>query len=384
MGNNRFKLSDMIPNAWFYKLKDMSKSRKRNGHHVMKNKASSPTSSQRSQPTRYSHYFSIEPNKYGKLYNSPVFTKHSDNTFIDSPRRSSKRRAKRKTIYKPSPTVLVSSPVMETCSCHSTSNWIKPKNQTQYSPNYYVNSLESSSESNLHEFVSSESDESDKFTVPDLLSGLPSESSCRVSSSTNDIIIDMKNEPFIENFDGFDTISQLGLAPILTKPVRLDDKVIEATELRRACKLDELRTHQSPSVKIDKEENSVGKRERKTSSVARISSSNSSGIKLRVNSPKLASKKVQAYARRSVSSKANRGSMSTSFPDGFAVVKSSLDPQRDFRESMVEMIVENNIWAPKALENLLACYLSLNSRDYHDLIVKAFEEIWYDMAQLKM
>ena len=124
MGNNRFRLSDMMPNAWFYKLKDMSKSRKRNGPHVMKNKVASPTTSQRSQP-RYSHYFSIEPNIAGKLYKSPIFyTKHSDNTFTDSPR-SSKRKAKRKTIYKPSPTV-VSSPVMESFSCHSTHNWIKP------------------------------------------------------------------------------------------------------------------------------------------------------------------------------------------------------------------------------------------------------------------
>ncbi|KAK7387290.1 hypothetical protein VNO78_27977 [Psophocarpus tetragonolobus] len=382
MGNNRFRLSDMMPNSWFYKLKDMSKSRKRNGPHVMKNKVASPTTSQRSQP-RYSHYFSTEPNIAGKLYNSPIYTKHSDNTFTDSPRRLSKRRTKIKTIYKPSPTV-VSSPVIESFSCHSTYNWIKP-NQPE-SPDYDLASLESSSESNLHEYLSSDS-ECDKFTIPDLLSGVASECSCRVSSSTNDIIIDMKNEPFngnSENLDGFETISQLGLAPILTKPTKFDDKVIEGTELRRSTKFDELKSHQSLSVKISKEESSRTKRERKTSPIARISSANSTGIKLRVNSPKLASKKVQAYARRSVSSKAGKASMTTGFPEGFAVVKSSLDPQRDFRESMVEMIMENNIRASKDLENLLACYLSLNSREYHDLIVKAFEQIWYDMAQLRM
>ena len=67
----------------------------------------------------------------------------------------------------------------------------------------------------------------------------------------------MKNEPFTGNsdsLDGFDTISQLGLAPILTKPVKFDDKVIEATELRRSTKFDELKSHQSLSVKISKEE----------------------------------------------------------------------------------------------------------------------------------
>ncbi|KAL2333061.1 hypothetical protein Fmac_014274 [Flemingia macrophylla] len=376
MGNNRFRLSDMMPNAWFYKLKDMSKSRKRNGTHAMKIKVTSPTT-----PQRCSHYFSNEPNIAGKLYNSPIFTKHSDNTFSDSPRRSSsKRRGKRKTIYKPSPTTHATSPVIESFSCHSSNNWIKPNQPL--SPEYYLSSLESSSESN-NEYASSES-ECDKFTIPDLLNGVASECSCRVSSSTNDIIIDMKSEPFTENLDGFDTLSQLGLAPILTKPVKFNDKVIEATELRRSTRFDEVKAHQPLSVKIGKEESSRTKRERKTSPIARISSANSTGIRLRVNSPKLASKKVQAYARRSVSSKTCKASVNTGFPEGFAVVKSSLDPQRDFRESMVEMIVENNIRASKDLENLLACYLSLNSREYHDLIVKAFEQIWYDMAQLRM
>ncbi|KAJ1378817.1 Ovate protein family, C-terminal [Sesbania bispinosa] len=282
MGNNRFRLSDMIPNAWFYKLKDMSRSRKRNGPHVMKSKATSPTTSQRSLP-RYSHYFSTEPIR----------------------------------------------------------------------------------------------------AAPDC--------SCRVSSSTNDIIIDMNNESFpgnSEKLDGFDTISQLGLAPILTKPVKFDDKVIEAKESRSSTSTelddDDFQIDQSFSIKISKEESSRTQRRRKSSHIARKSSPNSTGIRLRINSPKLASRKIQACARRSVSSSANKASKNAGFPDGFAVVKSSFDPQSDFRESMVEMIVENNIRASKDLEDLLACYLSLNSSEYHDIIVKAFEQIWYDMAQLRM
>ncbi|WVY94684.1 hypothetical protein V8G54_033772, partial [Vigna mungo] len=195
-------------------------------------------------------------------------------------------------------------------------------------------SSESSYESNFHEYVSSKS-ECDKFTILDLLNGVSSECSCRVSSSTNDIVIDMKNEPFTgnsQNLDGFDTISQLGLRPILTKLVKFDDKVIEAIELRRSTKFDEINSHQSQAIKVSKEESSRTKRDRKISPVSRISFANSTG------------KKVQAYAR-SVSSKAGKASVDTGFPEGFAVVKSSLDPQRDFRESMVEMIVENNIRA---------------------------------------
>jgi uncharacterized protein (TIGR01568 family) len=67
-----------------------------------------------------------------------------------------------------------------------------------------------------------------------------------------------------------------------------------------------------------------------------------------------------------------------------AVVKSSFDPQKDFRESMVEMIVENNIKASKDLEDLLACYLSLNSDEYHDLIIKVFKQIWFDLTDIKL
>lgn len=62
--------------------------------------------------------------------------------------------------------------------------------------------------------------------------------------------------------------------------------------------------------------------------------------------------------------------------ESFVVVKSSSDPQRDFQESMVEMIVENDIQSSKDLEELLACYLALNSREYHAVIVKVFEQIW--------
>ncbi|XWS17258.1 hypothetical protein CRYUN_Cryun33cG0052300 [Craigia yunnanensis] len=62
--------------------------------------------------------------------------------------------------------------------------------------------------------------------------------------------------------------------------------------------------------------------------------------------------------------------------DSFAVVKSSSDPYNDFRTSMVEMIVERQIFAAKDLEQLLQCFLSLNSYHHHRIIVEAFTEIW--------
>ncbi|MED6143364.1 hypothetical protein PIB30_005636 [Stylosanthes scabra] len=408
MGNNKFRFSDMIPNAWFYKLKDMSKSRKRNGshhhhNHVLKNKSNSkvtsPTASQRSHP-RCSNYLPNEPFiRAGKLYDTKI---HNSKDFFggnipfpftdsSSPRMSSsKRRSRRKTIYKPSPTVVVSS---SNSTFMANSNFDSAHNNLQ-SPDYDASSVESSSGSDddFNEYVYSES-ECDSFSVPDLLNGIDSNCSCRVSSSTNDIIIDMNNEHFKGNMgkkDGLETISQLGLAPIMTKSERFDDKVIEfeAAEFRRSSSEfdDELQGDESLNAKSSIEEiNGRAHRRRKSGHISRRPPTNSpTGIRLRVNSSKLASRKIQAYARKSVSSNGSKASRNAGFPDGFAVVKSSFDPQSDFRDSMLEMIIENNIRASKDLEDLLACYLSLNSTEFHDLIVKAFEQIWFEFAQLRM
>lgn len=67
--------------------------------------------------------------------------------------------------------------------------------------------------------------------------------------------------------------------------------------------------------------------------------------------------------------------------ESFAVVKCSYNPDQDFRDSMVEMIMEKGIRRPDDLEELLACYLTLNSNEYHDLIIKVFRQVWYDLNQ---
>ncbi|KAA8519607.1 hypothetical protein F0562_013948 [Nyssa sinensis] len=67
--------------------------------------------------------------------------------------------------------------------------------------------------------------------------------------------------------------------------------------------------------------------------------------------------------------------------DTFAVVKSSFDPQQDFRDSMLEMITEKGIRQPEQLEELLACYLTLNSEEYHDLIINVFRQVRFNLNQ---
>ena len=63
----------------------------------------------------------------------------------------------------------------------------------------------------------------------------------------------------------------------------------------------------------------------------------------------------------------------------FAVVRRTSDPQREFRASMVEMIVSKRIGRPEELETLLACYLSLNADEHHDCIVKVFRQVWFEL-----
>ncbi|KAI3524609.1 hypothetical protein L1887_03268 [Cichorium endivia] len=62
--------------------------------------------------------------------------------------------------------------------------------------------------------------------------------------------------------------------------------------------------------------------------------------------------------------------------DSVAVVKKSSDPHEDFRVSMLEMIVERQIFGAQDLENLLECFLSLNAKEYHKVIFEVFTEIW--------
>ncbi|CAK9178533.1 unnamed protein product [Ilex paraguariensis] len=62
--------------------------------------------------------------------------------------------------------------------------------------------------------------------------------------------------------------------------------------------------------------------------------------------------------------------------ESFAVVKKSEDPYEDFKRSMLEMILEKEMFEAKDLEELLQCFLSLNSSNHHAVIVEAFAEIW--------
>lgn len=62
--------------------------------------------------------------------------------------------------------------------------------------------------------------------------------------------------------------------------------------------------------------------------------------------------------------------------EGVAVEKDSDDPYLDFRRSMLQMILENEIYSKDDLRELLNCFLQLNAPYHHGVIVRAFTEIW--------
>ncbi|KAA8517524.1 hypothetical protein F0562_017846 [Nyssa sinensis] len=407
MGNYRFRLSDMIPNAWFYKLKDMGRTRKQNTIHPTKKKqpptSSSSTAAASTQPPepkqshlshqRKSYYFTREltppPTSDSTFYNnSPRSTKASDTHFpADPPRKSSNnRRSTRRN--RSSPRLVTSTATVSAgCSCRATiqSVWTKPDTTSEEYPN---SPLDSSSdlESLLPECGS------DRGLPADSFDGMVSWSSSCHCRLNNDIIIDMDDKPFNGQFDGFERIGEVELPPIITKqPFKFNDAINDmkkkkkkkkkdesnesTTITRSSAKFEERNANGSLFVKVVKENTISNSKEQRTSPVRRFSA-NSPGLKLRTNSPRIASRKIQAHGRKSVSSTTSSGSR-RSTSGTFAVVKSSSDPQTDFRDSMVEMILENNIRASKDLEELLACYLSLNSVEHHDVIINAFKQIWF-------
>ncbi|KAG6416674.1 hypothetical protein SASPL_124109 [Salvia splendens] len=73
------------------------------------------------------------------------------------------------------------------------------------------------------------------------------------------------------------------------------------------------------------------------------------------------------------------GVESSTIYNSFAVVKSSFNPQQDFRDSMVEMIQEKGIRHREELQELLAFYLTLNSDQHHDLIINVFQQVWFEL-----
>ncbi|VVA90242.1 unnamed protein product [Arabis nemorensis] len=308
MRNYKLRLSVMIPSKWFHKLKNMTNLRKKN--HPPYSLSTIKKENISSESKSLSHSSS---NSY---FSNRSHTSLEAKVLQISPRNSVyMMQSKRKSVYKPSP-----------ASSSSVSAGFN-KNKIKFLPNQDS----SAASSNL-----------------------------KLSSSAEDIIIDMRNRDFKKK---------------MFKEIKVSDSIKKACPASNRTK--ESRKIHHLSVKVnnkDKVEEEaacrIQKKHQKTSvSSGRRSSANSPRIKVRVSSPR-----VQVAPRRSKSR-----SQSRQVINSFAVIKSSLDPKKDFRESMVEMIAENNIRSYKDMEDLLACYLSLNPKEYQDLIIKVFVQVWLEV-----
>ncbi|CAL4953889.1 unnamed protein product [Urochloa decumbens] len=395
MGRHKFRLSDMIPNAWFFKLRDM---RARGGGAGGAAMAASPRVAAASRPLpstprqgawlphRASHYYT--PRAGDILLGSPSPLHHpkaSDTRFpplqLSPPRRSSRRRHHHRrrsvklaaaAVAPPSSSVtsstssgVASSSPASAGGCRCERGRRRPELMVVEAPetppcrrDMFVGGGYSSDDSDG-------GDDEDMKKKPavaarprgDKLDG-------KVFTSATEIIIDLrtKKKP--------DTKT---LPPIMTKPPRrhlvgggepdAEDKHIDV--------LKQVIRQTSPAP-----EQSKLKPRRSVSSARRL--------KTRANTPRLASPKKCKPPPPAITAACSPAPTKPPLAETFAVVKSSRDPRRDFRESMEEMIAENGIRSAADLEDLLACYLALNAAEYHDLIVEVFEHIWLTLSDVKV
>ncbi|PIN24146.1 hypothetical protein CDL12_03139 [Handroanthus impetiginosus] len=98
--------------------------------------------------------------------------------------------------------------------------------------------------------------------------------------------------------------------------------------------------------------------------------------KRRVLRPPPPAAELEIPARLSIFKKLIPCTVDGKVKESFAIVKRSDDPYEDFKNSMMDMILEKQMFDRKDLEQLLQCFLSLNSRNYHGIIVEVFSEIW--------
>ncbi|CAH8338191.1 unnamed protein product [Eruca vesicaria subsp. sativa] len=256
MGNYRFKLTELIPNAWFYKLRDMGRSRKNSTASpspIKKHQTVVPTPTTARSPRRRSSSYYSRPRK----------------TTPPPGKSAADRLPHRATTVSSAPKPVISD-LSSTSSDSSTAT-----GTVSFSPEF----------------------RSDQLLLPESSSHSP----CSCVSS--------KVPP-----------PELDLRPIITKPAN------------------------------------------KPTTVRKTAVSSPRGVRVRLRSPRISTSKSAVSSRRSR-----------------AVVKATVDPRRDFKESMEEMIAENKIRESKDLEELLACYLCLNSDEYHHIIINVFKQIWLDL-----
>ncbi|CAH8358716.1 unnamed protein product [Eruca vesicaria subsp. sativa] len=323
MGTHKFRFSDIMPHTWLYKLKGISRGSR---HHIPPSpKRLSTSSSTDASSSRNSL----------RLSSSPYL--HPQGSSSSPPKSPFKRKLKRKTVYKPSSRLKLSS---------SSSSFINPHVPLTTSRNHRSKPTSANTiilEPSLTTSRNHRSKPSSANAVSDSTVGSLSDP---VSSSSP------SDQHYVFSHD-----LESHSVDIKSSVKKLDDVSEDPSNSSTVL----VQTVKKPPLQI--------KTQKK---LKKPKASSSAGIRIRTNSPRIARKKTKG---RRMSPQPMKKEMAESF----AIVLTSMDPEKDFRESMTEMIVENKMKEQKDLEDLLACYLSLNSSEYHDIIIKAFEKTWFHL-----
>lgn len=372
MGRRRFRLADMMPNSWFYKLRDMRRPR---GHPpaVAGGGAASAAMLPSSSPP---------PQRGARSATRPA-----------SPRRGSVALPHRTSYYYPTRDRELPAPQpRDVATEEDRHRQLLPQHQQQSSPScsrggHRVGAVRVGrgleALAGAHDAHQSRrrdmyvgrdsSDEEDVCEVRRPAVIAPYSVSCKVIASETDIVIDLCS--------GGTADAERVLPPIVARPAMRE--VVRYELKDRHVDVDAADTTAAGGSSAS-EQGSKSHPRRPSVSVGRR-------LRTRVNSPRLASSTTRSSRKSSSKPTTTPGASprdKTTTPapppaplaESFAVVKSSADPRRDFRESMEEMIAEKGIRDAADLEDLLACYLALNAAEHHDLIVEVFEQIWASLA----
>ncbi|XP_066368175.1 transcription repressor OFP1-like [Miscanthus floridulus] len=374
MGRRRFRLADMMPNSWFYKLRDMRRPR---GHPPAV--ASGGTASAMLPSS------SPPPQRGARSATRPA-----------SPRRGSVALPHRTSYYYPTRDRELPAPEPRDATEEDRHRQRLP--QQQSSPpscsrrrhrlgavrvgrglealaGAHVDAHQSRRRRDMYvgRDGSDEDDDVDEVRRPAAIA--PYSVSCKVIASETDIVIDLCS--------GGTADAERVLPPIVTRQAMRE---VVRYEVKDRHVVDVADTTPAGGSSAS-EQGSKSHPRRPSVSVGRR-------LRTRVNSPRLASTTTRSSRKSSSKPTTTPGASprktTTTTPapppppaplaESFAVVKSSADPRRDFRESMEEMIAEKGIRDAADLEDLLACYLALNAAEHHDLIVEVFEQIWASLA----
>ncbi|CAJ1973318.1 unnamed protein product [Sphenostylis stenocarpa] len=157
-------------------------------------------------------------------------------------------------------------------------------------------------------------------------------------------------------------------------PLRRSDFLIDNLEEEESETLISCLTSFSDEIcHDDVNDLSNSRHRRKTSSVKKAQS-----VRFRSSSENRRGAETTGKVKK-MSTTVTRSNVEGKVRESFAVVKKSKDPYEDFKKSMMEMITEMEMSEAEDLEQLLQCFLALNSRSYHAIIVRAFMEIWQQM-----